>query len=201
VSVDAAAFEDCIARGGVALFAADTVYGLACDPQSQTAVARLYELKGRPPQQPAAVMFFSLECALHALPELGRGTQALLQVLLPGAFTVLVQNPRGRFPLACLDAPLLGLRVPAATGLEAVRRPVLQSSANLSGGAEARTVADVPAPIRDGVDLVLDAGELPGVASTIVDLGAYEEQRRWEIRREGAVPADRVAELIATARS
>jgi L-threonylcarbamoyladenylate synthase len=194
------AFEDCIARGGVALFPADTVYGLACDPRSAAAVARLYELKGRPPRQPAAVMFFSLQRALDALPELGQRTRALLGRLLPGAVTVLVENPADRFALACAGAPLLGLRVPAATGLEAVRLPVLQSSANLSGGADARTLDDVPAQIRDGVDLVLDAGELPGVASTIVDLGGYEQDGRWEIRRGGAVPAARVAELIASSR-
>jgi L-threonylcarbamoyladenylate synthase len=200
VSVDAVAFEDCIAGGGVALFPADTVYGLACDPRSAAAVARLYELKGRPPRQPAAVMFFSLQRALDALPELGPRTRALLGRLLPGAVTVLVENPADRFALACAGAPLLGLRVPAETGLEAVRLPVLQSSANLSGGADARTLDDVPAQIRDGVDLVLDAGELPGVASTIVDLSGYEQDGRWEIRRDGAVPPARVAELIASSR-
>ena len=40
------------------MFPADTVYGLACDPENADAVARLYELKGRPPEKPAAVMFF-----------------------------------------------------------------------------------------------------------------------------------------------
>jgi L-threonylcarbamoyladenylate synthase len=200
---DAAALGACVAAGGVAVFPADTVYGLACDPESESAVRRLYELKGRPAQQPAAVMFFSLPRLLEALPELGPNTRTLLERLLPGAFTVLVDNPRGRFPLAgaAPGAPLLGLRVPAATGLEAVRVPVLQSSANLSGGADARTVGDVPDAIRDGADLVLDAGELPGVASTIVDLSRYERHGEWEIRREGAVRAARVAELIAAARS
>ena len=56
--------------GGVAVFPADTVYGLACDPENADAVARLYALKGRPPDKPAAVMFFDL--AIAALPELGR---------------------------------------------------------------------------------------------------------------------------------
>lgn len=201
MSADAAAFERCIAAGGVALFGADTVYGLACDPRSRAAVARLYELKGRPAQQPAAVMFFSLERALDALPELGPSTRALLARLLPGPVTVLVDNPAARFPLACPGVPLLGVRVPAGTGLEAVRVPVLQSSANLSGGPDPRALAGVPASIRDGADLVLDAGELPGIASTIVDLSRYEEQGVWKIRREGALRAEQLAGIITAARS
>lgn len=201
MSADAAAFERCIAAGGVALFGADTVYGLACDPQSRAAVARLYELKGRPAQQPAAVMFFSLERALDALPELGPSTRALLARLLPGPVTVLVDNPAARFPLACPGVPLLGVRVPAGTGLEAVRVPVLQSSANLSGGPDPRALAGVPASIRDGADLVVDAGDLPGIASTIVDLSRYEEQGVWKIRREGALRAEQLAGIITAARS
>jgi L-threonylcarbamoyladenylate synthase len=78
--------------------------------------------------------------------------------------------------------------------LEAVGVPVLQSSANPSGGAEARRLADVPRAIRDGADLVLDGGELPGTASTVVDLRAFEAAREWRIVRAGAVPEARIAQ-------
>ena len=57
---DAVALGACVAAGGVAIFPADTVYGLACDPENADAVAKLYALKGRPPDKPAAVMFFDL---------------------------------------------------------------------------------------------------------------------------------------------
>src|SRR5690606_4592905 len=67
---EAETFERCIGVGGVALFPADTVYGLACEPEIDDAVARLYALKGRRPDKPAAVMFFQLELALAALPGL-----------------------------------------------------------------------------------------------------------------------------------
>ena len=64
---------------------------------------------------------------------------------------------------------------------------MLQTSANLSGGPDPRRLADVPASIREGADLVLDGGELPGVPSTVVDLGSYEEDGEWSVLREGAV--------------
>jgi L-threonylcarbamoyladenylate synthase len=174
-------FEECIVGGGVVVFPADTVYGLACDPENERAVARLYALKGRPPDKPAAVMFFDVEQAL--LPELGPRTRALMERLLPGAVTLLV--PSERFPLAG-GSGTLGLRVPAIEPL--AHAPVLQSSANVAGGPDARRLDDVPEAIRRGADLVLDAGELPGTPSTVVDLRRYERSGEWLVVRPGAVP-------------
>jgi L-threonylcarbamoyladenylate synthase len=171
-----------VARGGVAVFAADTVYGLCADAQNPAAVERLLALKRRPPGKPAALAFCSPAAALAALPELGERTRAALCALLPGPLTLLLPNPAGRFPLA--GGELLGVRV-IDVGLEP-DRPVVQTSANLAGGPEPRTVDQVPAQIRDAVDLVLDRGELPGTPSTVVDLGALEATGRWRIVREGA---------------
>jgi L-threonylcarbamoyladenylate synthase len=194
---DAATFSRCITVGGVAVFPADTVYGLACEPDSKEAVERLYLLKRRRPDKPAAVMFFSLDLALAALPELGPRTAAALHALLPGAVTLLLPNPARRFPLACGPDPhTLGLRVPAwpapLAALGEVSWPVLQSSANAAGGPDARRLEDVPEAIRARADLVLDGGELPGTPSTVVDLRTFEGDGRWSIAREGAVPETEV---------
>lgn len=198
---DAAALERCLAAGGVAVFPADTVYGLACDPESRSAVELLYRLKGRPPDRPAAVMFFRLATALHAVGELGERTRAAIERLLPGAVTALVPNPARRFPLACGPVPdRLGLRVPALAGplaaLGAVARPVLQSSANPTGGPDARRLVDVDPELRRGVDLVLDGGDLPGTPSTVVDLTRLEAGDGYRIVREGAVSRARVDALL-----
>ncbi|MEA2468701.1 MAG: L-threonylcarbamoyladenylate synthase [Thermoleophilaceae bacterium] len=192
-----ATFERCVAVGGVALFPADTVYGLATEPDSREGVERLYRIKGRRPDRPAAVMFFDLELALAALPELGGRTRAALPRLLPGAVTLVLPNPARRYPLACGPVPdRLGLRVPALAGalapLAAARWPVLQSSANPSGGADPRRLADVDDRIRAGVDLQLDGGELPGTPSSVVDLGSYEETGEWSLLRAGALPAEAI---------
>jgi L-threonylcarbamoyladenylate synthase len=198
-------FERCIAVGGVALFPADTVYGLATEPDSAEGVARLYELKGRRPDRPAAVMFFRLELALAALPELPGATRAAAGRLLPGGVTLLLPNPNRRFPLACATTPeVLGLRVPDLSGalapLAAVSWPVLQSSANRSGGPEARQVSEVDASVKAGVDLILDAGELPGTPSTVVDLTAYDRDGSFAVLRDGAVPRDRVEAVLRSPR-
>jgi L-threonylcarbamoyladenylate synthase len=203
-NLDAAAaafFDGCVAAGGVAVFPADTVYGLATDPESEAGVRRLYEIKRRDPGQPSAVMFFSLAPALAALTELGPRTRAALERLLPGPLTLLVANPAHRYPLACgPDPDRLGVRVPAfappLTPLAAVHRAVLQSSANLHGAPAPRRLADVPAEIRTAADLVLDGGDLPGVASTVVDLSAYEDRADYSILRAGAFPAADLARLL-----
>ncbi|HWF49233.1 MAG TPA: L-threonylcarbamoyladenylate synthase [Solirubrobacteraceae bacterium] len=190
-------FERVIASGGVAVFPADTVYGLACDPGDAAAVERLYALKGRPPAKPAAVMFFDLDLALGAVAEVGPRTQGALARLLPGPVTVLLPNPAARFPLACGPAPAtLGIRVPRVEALAGVRVPVLQSSANLAGGEDTSRLEDIPEEIRAGADLVIDGGELPGTPSTVVDLRRYEESGRWGVARTGAVPYPELAAAL-----
>ena len=192
---DAEAFERCMAVGGVAVFPADTVYGLCCDPANRIAVERLYRLKRRRLDKPSAVMFFDLELALEALPELGARTREAMRRLLPGAVSLLLANPAERFLLACGDDPsMLGLRVPRVERLAGVRWPVLQSSANLAGEPDPRRLEDVPEPIRRAVDLVLDDGELPGTPSTVVDLRRYDDDGSWSVIRAGAVGE---AELLA----
>jgi L-threonylcarbamoyladenylate synthase len=200
-AAEALAFERCISAGGVALFPADTVYGLGTEAGSREGVDRLYRLKGRAPDRPAAVLLFRLELALASLPELAGGTRAAVERLLPGALTLILPNPAHRFPLACGPAPhRLGLRVPRLEGplapLTAVSVPVLQSSANPTGGPDARRVEDVDEGIRSEVDLVLDGGELPGTPSTVVDLTSYESNGTWKVLREGAVSEAEVAAAI-----
>jgi L-threonylcarbamoyladenylate synthase len=188
----------------VAVFPSDTVYGICCDPDDEAAAGRLYALKGRSKARASAVMFFSLETALETL-ELTAGERLALEVLLPGPVTLLLANRAARFATACREDPAtLGLRVPRLPArldaLASVGRPLMQSSANLSGEPDARTLAEVPRSLLDGVDLVLDGGELPGVPSTVIDLRDFEADRRWHLLREGALGRDTVQETLAPLR-
>jgi tRNA threonylcarbamoyl adenosine modification protein (Sua5/YciO/YrdC/YwlC family) len=183
--------------GGVAVFPADTVYGLACDVHNRVAVQRLYRLKHRSLDKPSAVMFFDRDLALAALPELGERTRDALGRLLPGPVSVLLPNPERRFPLACGEDPsTLGLRVPVVPLLSGVSWPVLQSSANLAGGPDARALADVPEVLRRSADLVIDGGELPGTPSTVIDLRALEATGEWDIVRQGVLAREDVAAAL-----
>jgi L-threonylcarbamoyladenylate synthase len=203
---DAERLQECLVGDGVALIPTDTVYGLACNPESKTALQRIYELKGRPPVKPAAVMFFAREPALESLSELGPRTRAALGALLPGPVTLLLENSSRRFPLACDPgagggAALLGLRVPLFEGpfaaLAGVGVPAAQSSANFSGGADPPDLQSVPVELREGVDLVLDGGKLLGVASTVIDMSEYEQDGRWRTVREGPLDEAAITAMLA----
>jgi L-threonylcarbamoyladenylate synthase len=186
----------------VAVFPTDTVYGICCDPEDEAAVRRLYQLKGRPAARASAVMFFSLEQAMDRLDDLYDSEREALQALLPGPVTVLLANRSFRFASACrVDPGTLGLRVPALEGalgeLASVSTPVLQSSANMSGEPDAWALEAVPAKLREGADLVLDGGQLPGTPSTVVDLRDLHAEGRWHVLREGALPGEAIQEALA----
>ncbi len=194
---EVAAFEQVASGGGLAIFPTDTVYGLGTHPDSVEGTHRLYWIKGRSPDRPAAVLFFDLERAMAALPEIRPNTRAALSRLLPGAVTVLLPNPSTRFPLACGAEPgRLGLRVPKLDEklalLADVSIPILQSSANPTGEPDPRSLDEVDARIRRGADIELDAGLLAGTPSTVIDLSDYETTGSFEVLREGALSAEAV---------
>jgi L-threonylcarbamoyladenylate synthase len=196
-----AEFEEVISEGGLAIFPTDTVYGLGTHPDSVEGTHRLYWIKGRSPDRPAAVLFFDLERALAELPDVGPKTREALGRLMPGAVTVLIPNPSTRFPLACGAEPdRLGLRVPELGDrlkkLADVAVPILQSSANPTGETDPRSIEEVDQRIRRGADVELDAGLLAGTPSTVIDLTRYEETGESEILREGALTADEVRALL-----
>jgi L-threonylcarbamoyladenylate synthase len=200
-SEDADRLEQCVAEGGVAVFPSDTVYGVCCDPENGEAALRMFKLKGRPSRRACAVMFFSLDAAYDAMPELLDIERLALEALLPGPVTLLLANRGGHFAAACRSDPTtLGLRVPRLPddldALCEVSRPIMQSSANLSGQSDARTLQDVPASILEGADLVLDGGELPGAASTVIDLRDFSSGRRWHLLREGPLQREAVRERL-----
>jgi len=192
--------EQCIEDGGVAVFPTDTVYGLCCDPNNHKAAEKLYALKGRPSERPAAVMFFSLSQALETLNLQGKEQKAA-EALLPGALTLLLPNYNNLFLEACkLDPTTVGLRVPQfpenLSSFSSLSIPVMQSSCNLSGAADIREINEVPPSILEGVDLILDGGELPGTSSTIIDLRHYETG--WKVIREGAYPVSLANDVLQT---
>ncbi len=194
-----AAFERVVRSGGVALFPADTVYGLGCDPGDPGAIERMYKLKGREGGRPSAVMFFSLDLALESLPRPGERTSAAIGRLLPGPVTVVLPDRGGSLSSAAGELGL-GVRVPRLEGvLAALARmplPVLQTSANPSGAPDAARLSDVDTEIVSGVDIVLDGGELSGLPSTVVDLTRYDQTGEWRLLRESALSADSITKLM-----
>lgn len=191
------ALEETVAAGGVVVFPADGLYGLACDPLRADAIARLHTLKGRDDGRPSAVLFFSPLILRELLSSLGERTRAALAALLPGPVTVVVHNPERRYPLACREDPeRLGIRL-IESPLAGVGTPLFQTSANRSGEPAPARFEDVPGAIAAGADLAIDGGELTGAPSTVVDVTGLEVGGGWTILRQGGMPEDEIAERLA----
>jgi L-threonylcarbamoyladenylate synthase len=170
----------------------DTVYGLAVSPYRREPAERLFELKRRGREQPVAIVAGDVEMLLELVPELRGRSAAIVRELLPGPYTLILPNPARRFPWLTGSRPeTIGVRVPGVEGygrllLERVGA-VAATSANLHGGPDPRSVAEIPQEILDGVAEVVDDGELPGTASTVID---YTGDRPVVIR-EGAGDVER----------
>ncbi len=187
-----AALERCVAEGGVAVFPADTLYGLACDPLNAEAVERIHEIKGRGERKPSAVMYFSPLAMRELLSGLGRRSREAVSALLPGPVTLVIANPEHRYPLACREDPeRLGVRLIEGP-LAGAMAPIFQTSANRSGGAAPTGFVEIDQRIVAGADLAIDAGELIGEPSTVVDLTDLDAGGHWEILREGALPGEEI---------
>jgi len=193
------ALERTIHSGGIALFPADGLYGLACDPLSTAAIERVHALKGRDDGKPSAVMYLSPLVMRELVGSFGPRTREAVGALLPGPLTLVVANPERRYPLACREDPeRLGVRLIAGP-LAGARCVLFQTSANRSGEPAPSRFADVDPVIAGGVDLAIDGGELTGEPSTVLDLTAIEDGGDWSLLREGAVSLNEVETLLAEA--
>jgi L-threonylcarbamoyladenylate synthase len=192
------ALERQIAAGGVVVFPADGLYGLACDPLDAAAIERIHRLKGRDDGKPSAVMYFSPLALRELVAGLGPRTAAAVSALLPGPVTLVVANPQRRYPLACReDAGRLGIRLIAGP-LAGAMCPIFQTSANRSGEPAPARFEDVPRGIVTGADLAIDGGELTGLPSTVVDVAAIEEDGGWTVLRQGALSDGDLASALAS---
>ncbi|MDX6637690.1 MAG: L-threonylcarbamoyladenylate synthase [Solirubrobacterales bacterium] len=195
-AVAVAALERTVRSGGVAVFPADGLYGLACDPLDATAIGRIHALKGRDDGKPSAVMYFSGLVMRELLSGLGPRTSEVVAALLPGPVTLVVANPSHRYPLACReDRERLGVRLIDGP-LAGASCPIFQTSANRSGEPAPAAFADVEPAIVDGADLAIDGGELTGRPSTVIDVTAIDRSGEFLVLREGALPAADVERLL-----
>jgi L-threonylcarbamoyladenylate synthase len=191
-----AALERYVGDGRIAIFPADTLYGLGCDPLNGAAVERIHAIKGRDQGKPSAVMYFSPLAMRELVAGLGPRAREAVGALLPGPVTLVLPNPQRRYPLASRDDPeRLGVRLIEGP-LAGAMTPIFQSSANRSGEPPPTSFEQIDPEILDAVDLAIDAGGLLGEPSTVVDIAELDTSGSWAILREGAVGLDQVERAL-----
>lgn len=168
---------EAVRNGEVVGLPTDTVYGIGADPFDFDAVARLFELKGRPPAKPVGVLVASLGRAVD-VGEIEGSAHNLAEVHWPGALTLVV-IPKVVMADWVGDHMLrtVGIRVPDhPTALELLEKtgPLAVTSANRSGGPETMTDEEARAVFGDGVSVYVPGTAPGGEASTVVDATSVE---------------------------
>lgn len=152
--------------GRAVILPTDTVYGLCALPAHEDV---LFDLKGRDRSKPVALLAADVDSLLAAVPGLDR---SVLERYLPGPYTLVFRDIGVRVP----NLPPSAAAVVREVGV------VAATSANLTGGPDPRRVEDVPEEIRAACGAIVDAGELPGLPSTVLDLTGDEPR----VLRQGA---------------
>lgn len=193
----AEAAADCLAGGGLIAFPTETVYGLGADATNARAVARLYEAKGRPAFNP----LIAHVCDLKAARDIARFDERslrLAEAFWPGPLTLVLPKAPGCpvSDLATAGLDTVAVRVPAHPVahdiLQALGRPVVAPSANISGHVSPTTAAHVFSDLAGRIDLIIDGGPVSvGVESTIV--GGFEIPL---LLRPGGLPREEIERLL-----
>lgn len=179
-----------IRRGGLVCLPTDTVYGVACDPANRRAMDRLYDAKGRDRGKPFSLMFTGIGQMRSALPELPETLWRQVAALLPGPVTVILPDTGGS-----VGARTVPPRFAQAYSL--LPLPLAMTSANLSGGSDPRTVAEIPAAITAVCGMVVDAGPCElGRPTTVVDMRPLASGDLPVLLREGALDRVQVEKSI-----
>ncbi|EIK84874.1 L-threonylcarbamoyladenylate synthase [Gardnerella greenwoodii] len=206
-----------INEGGVIVVPTDTVYGVACDPFNEAAVAKIYELKRRPRTKALQILMSGVE----DLEKLGLYLPSPLDILgkkfLPGGYSPIARAKKGSVAsnLATLcktnetdaqnDAQTQateatqGVRVPDCPELMQILRvtgPLAASSANRSGNESADSVEEAFAAFGNEIPLYLNAGPTRShVASTVVGADSNDEDG-IVILREGVISESEIREAL-----
>jgi L-threonylcarbamoyladenylate synthase len=178
-----------ILNGGVVAVPTDTLYGLAADPFSADAIARVVAVKGRPAERALPLIAADAAQVVLHLGALSALAMRLVERFWPGPLTLLVSAPPSLAREVTGGTGKVGIRVPADNVARAIcamaGRPVTATSANLSGEPATASPDEVERTLGDRIDLLIDTGPTRGgAASTIVDVTGAEPV----LIRAGAIP-------------
>jgi L-threonylcarbamoyladenylate synthase len=181
--------REVIRSGGVIAYPTETFYGLGADPKNRVAVRRLFEIKGRPANQPILLLIRSADDVKEWASEITRSAGALMGKFWPGPLTLVFAAKPGVMREITAGTGTIGLRAPGnpltLKLLEFLGSALTGTSANISGGRSPQTAEETASVIGDTVDLILEGGRTAGGRpSTVMD--ASQDPPR--LIREGAVP-------------
>lgn len=174
---------EALRNGGVLLYPTDTVWGLGCDATNPEAVRKVYGIKRRPDSKSLVLLASDLDMVARYIREIPEMAVQLVEVndrpmtiIYPDALTG--PDCRGLADNVVAEDGSVGIRIPMADFCrDLVRRfgrPIVSTSANISGEPAPKRFADIPQSIKDSVDCILDPSlerQSSGKASSIIKVG------------------------------
>ncbi len=164
-------------NGGVILYPTDTVWGLGCDATNEEAVAKVNEIKGRPAEKSLIVLLDTdnkLQSYVNEVPEVAYDLIEYAEKPL----TVVFSNAKNLASNVINSDGSVGIRIPkhefCQQLIQRFRKPIVSTSANISGEVTARFFDEISEQIKDAVDFIVDLEQenrTPKKPSTIVKLG------------------------------
>ena len=159
---------------GVIIYPTETLYGLGANPLFPEAMERIYVIKGRAAAKPIPFLIKDeemLASLVEAVPPVGR---ELIKRYWPGALTLIFRAKKGLAPPLRSKNGTIALRIsssPVARRIvEALDVPLTSTSANIAGEADLLDGGKMAQLFGSQVDLIIDAGKVPGIGSTVIDL-------------------------------
>jgi L-threonylcarbamoyladenylate synthase len=178
-----------VRSGGLIAFPTETFYGLGTDPFDPAAVSRLFEVKGREPGKPIAIVTDDIKQAEELVTDITGEAWNLIRKFWPGPLTLLFRCTSRVTSALTGGTGKIGVRIPsdpvALQLLRVLGQPLTATSANRSGQPAAVTAERVKETLGPQIDLILDGGTTTGgPGSTIVDATLHPPR----LIREGRIP-------------
>ena len=177
-------------QGGLVIFPASCLYGVAANALAPTAVNKVFQLKHRPRNNPILVLIKTVDQLSDLVSVVPPQAQTLMDRFWPGGLTLVFDAAAHLCPELTAGSGKIGIRLPghpvAQALVNSVDFPVTGTSANLSGRPGCTRINSLDPTIIQHADLILDAGPVNGgTGSTVVDVTCNPPK----ILRQGAVPA------------
>ena len=184
-------------NGGLVAVPTETVYGLAANGLDAEAVAKIYEVKGRPAIKPLSLLVPDLEVAATVCSHIPDSARLLAEAFWPGPLTIVLPRGEAVPEIVTAGGETIGVRCPDhPKTLELLRLagvPAAAPSANISDMPSPKSAEDVLSYFDGMIDCVIDGGTCTlGVESTIISL--VEEP--YKIIRQGALPEDEIKKVL-----
>ena len=186
-----------IKRGGIVAFPTETVYGLGANVFDTAAVAKIFEAKRRPADNPLIAHIANLEQVHELALEVTESAEKFIQHFFPGPLTVVLKKKNAVPTIATAGLDTIGIRMPkfgiANQFLRACGVPVVAPSANISGSPSPTTFYAVLEDLDERIDCILKGEPTEiGLESTVVDCSGDAPQ----LLREGAVSLKQLRSVV-----